>query len=100
MSKEPKSIVTLNHNGINTETEQVRTRVAEMAIAMERRLAENDHKPGWEGETKAFLHGRAEELLHQAWEYRNDPERYITKLIDVANYCMMAADNAGGIKKG
>lgn len=74
----------------------VRPEVERFALAMEARLAANDHKGGWRGLTVVQLFNRAvDELdeLGQAYHAR-DARHTAAEAVDAANFCMMIFDNA------
>lgn len=75
----------------------IRPCVLRFAAEMERKLKDNDHKPGWEGDDNTDLFER---ILAEACELRDAlensvplPERVIEEAADIANFAMMIADN-------
>lgn len=75
--------------------------LAWFAQEMERRLRVNDHKPGWEDLTDAWLLHRlrqeTQELTLALASFKGQPARayaVIEEAADVANFAMMVADNA------
>lgn len=70
--------------------------VQRFAIEMERQLAANDHKPGWESDTQESLLKRLDEETIELAEELYSPEREGSKVIkeaaDVANFAMMIAE--------
>ena len=67
--------------------------------SMEKRLAANDHKGGWEDSTEDWLFSRMiQEVgeLNKALGLRNG---IVEKAADVANFAMMLADNSGGLEE-
>ena len=83
----------------------VRLEVLRLAVWMEMKHRENDHKPGWhQGDDPEWFIGRAsdelQELQSAVWRLRLDdkgPEAYHDvwkEAADVANFVMMVADVA------
>ena len=73
----------------------LRQSVVTFAQAMEEKLQENDHKGGWHGCTMQYLSMRLtqeREELRKAVE-RGNPEEVLREAADVANFCMMIAEN-------
>lgn len=73
----------------------LRQSVATFAQAMEEKLRENDHKGGWKKCDMQYLSMRLtqeREELRRAVE-RGNPEEVLREAADVANYCMMIAEN-------
>lgn len=73
----------------------LRQSVATFAQAMEEKLRENDHKGGWRACDMQYLSMRLtqeREELRRAVE-RGDSEEVLREAADVANFCMMIADN-------
>lgn len=73
----------------------MREEVRWFSEAMERKLAENDHKGGWHNADTIYLLKRLEEELQELQEaallnYEN--EKVISESVDVANFAMMIAD--------
>lgn len=75
------------------------------AVEMEEKLRENDHKPGWRNDEISDLLTQAREELKELAEAINKAEHWnspgawqkvIKEAADVANFCMMIADNASG----
>lgn len=84
----------------------LRPEVAAFAQAMERKLRANDHKGGWANEPKGWLLDRAEaELLELresvSWLQRSAEDLAVQSVLDeaadVANFCIMIADNCGAL---
>lgn len=78
-------------------TVTVRPEVAQFAEAMERKLAANDHKEHWRGEsTHSLLSRLFDEFLElqQAIDDGN-AEEIVSEAADVGNFAMMIADVAG-----
>jgi len=87
----------------------IRPTVLKFAVAMERKLVENDHKGGWKDCTNVYLFRRlkteTKELKEQIKIYKKEsqkPGEYtgLTSMMeikkeaaDVANFAMMIADN-------
>lgn len=66
------------------------------ACDMEKELRENDHKDGWGDLSHAWILNRIKqeyEELRRAVETGRAPEIIISECADVANFCMMLADN-------
>jgi len=84
-----------------------RREVDRFADAMEAKLAENDSKGGWEGETLSYLLRRLGEEgaeLHAAvahWKANATGQaarvRVLREAADVANFAMMVADVCGAL---
>ncbi|NRF91492.1 hypothetical protein HQN89_10720 [Paenibacillus frigoriresistens] len=78
----------------------MREQVKWFAEKMESRLAENDHKTGWEDCEREFLLQRLESNFHDLWAGLQahgsffDAERVIRKATNIANFSMMVADQA------
>lgn len=73
-----------------------RDSVQVFATEMERRLQANDHKDHWSGFTVGHLRRRiADEFgeLKRAIDAKESPERIRAEAADVANFCMMVAEN-------
>jgi len=80
----------------------VRREVREFALAMEAKLAANDHKGGWKQDGAFSLFGR---LVEESGELSDaliattaEPRRVLHEAVDVANFAMMIADVAGGLR--
>lgn len=74
----------------------LRDSLATFAHAMEGRLRANDHKEHWSFYSVGHLRKRiADELgeLKRAIDAKESPERILREAADVANFCMMVADN-------
>lgn len=93
---------------ITNPNEHLRPQVLRFALLMERELRANDGKPGWrDDEPGALLERACEELAELravltrgAWDHSeaSRQRREISKeAADVANFCMMIADVAGGL---
>lgn len=92
-------------------TLSLRPEAAKFAALMERELAKNDHKPGWQydspGDLMARLHEETEELQDalDAWEMgKDDPDQLeglqdavADAAADVANFSLMVCDVCGGL---
>jgi NTP pyrophosphatase (non-canonical NTP hydrolase) len=78
-------------------TKSVRPKVMAFAQAMEERLAEHDSRPGWENAPYWFLLSRLiEEIGELAIAMRGATSMSVLReAADVANFCMMIADNSG-----
>jgi hypothetical protein len=69
-----------------------RPEVQAFAIAMEKKLRENDHKTHWRKCAVKYLRRRlAEELIEL--DDAEHPEDVAAECVDVANFAMMIADN-------
>lgn len=84
---------------------EVRPEVAMFALAMEARLRENDHKPGWKHDPAiALLKRLREELAELTAEVvagSTDgmlPGEVLKEACDVANFSLMIADVCGGLE--
>ena len=75
------------------------------AVEMEKQLKANDWKETWEDCSVEYLLGRAEanlNLIHTVMIDNNSPSLKIFAIkccADVANFCMMLADNIRSAKK-
>lgn len=80
--------------GAEESTRVVRPEVWAFALAMEERLAANDHKGGWDGEygedLLVSLRGEIEELAGVM--FNTDTASILHEASDVANFAMMIAD--------
>ena len=95
----------------------LRPEVAAFADAMERKLRENDHKGGWRRCTRGYLLRRlATETRELRAALRRQERRLasarpldpgeaaalaaeaLREAADVANFCLMLADDAGGLR--
>ena len=80
--------------------DKVRPVVQWFAEHMELRLMENDHKSGWDDESREFLLGRLEANYHslyaklQGYGSCFDADGTIRKAVNIANFAMMIADNS------
>lgn len=74
----------------------VRPEVERFALAMEARLAANDHKSGWRGLSFSHLFSRAIDELDEVARAHLDCNTANTaaEAADAANFCMMIFDNA------
>lgn len=75
---------------------KVRGEVASFAEAMEKKLAENDHKRHWSGMTVSWLRRRLDTELREldrAIKAKKSPEEVLAEAADVGNFLMMVADN-------
>lgn len=90
--------------------DDVRPEVRAFAVAMERKLRENDHKGGWSGCSIEYLLRRLSEehieLRSAVIRYRssaNNDERVRVSIgaeaADVANFCLMIADVCDGLEQ-
>jgi hypothetical protein len=80
-----------------------RPEVERFAMGMERKLRQNDHKGGWKqmsvDEMIERLDEEVEELKKALHPMRKDnPQRVFKEAVDIANFCMFIADNAGALK--
>lgn len=74
----------------------LRASVLWFAQEMERRLRENDHKPGWKGDTTGSLIERIPSKL-QFLRIDHEMKKPLAKrTADIANFAMMAAHNDAG----
>jgi hypothetical protein len=92
--------------------EALRPEVAAFARLMEQKLRENDHKGGWDQESKHWLLGRLKEETSELdnaicdWactKIGSQGEREATVVVgreaaDVANFAMMIADRCGSLR--
>lgn len=97
MSTDEKNTLPVEMPKASATAGVMRPEVAWFAERMEKVLAENDHKGGWSncGIPYLWAHLISEkDELREAIKKRNeiDPEEIIKECIDVANYCMMIAD--------
>ena len=79
----------------NGEMIVCRPEVVAFAIEMEKKLRENDHKPGWhQDHHEALLNRTSQELceLVKSCELGTDYE-VVAEAADVANFVMFIADN-------
>lgn len=80
--------------------EDLRREVEWFAKQMERRLKENDHKPGWKHDSLSSLVVRLDEEVSKIWsnialfEGESDYEEIYEDAIDLGNFAMMVADVA------
>jgi hypothetical protein len=88
---------------------ELRPEVQKFAEAMELKLRENDHKPGWKNESPFWLFEQAGTEYREAHDalailfcdgtnrekQRNDARN---ELVDTANFLMMTADVCGALK--
>lgn len=76
--------------------------VVRFAVLMEEVLEDNDRKGGWSHMTTGELLRRAgQELkeLRKALKKKGEDSKHICdEAADVANFCMMIADNSGGLE--
>lgn len=84
----------------------VRQEVAWFAVAMEKKLTENDHKTHWRKSGLPYLVGRLHQEAYElmvALQRKNDPDGVLDEAADVANFAMMIADlyvhQRRGVKK-
>jgi NTP pyrophosphatase (non-canonical NTP hydrolase) len=76
--------------------------VQRFAEAMERKLRDNDHKPGWQHDIPASLVERAREELDElddAVLCGEDASFILDEAADVANFAMMIAERCEAIEK-
>ncbi len=84
----------------------LRVEVLAFASLMEKKLRENDHKGGWQGEDKEYLLRR---LTEEMGELERAATAFVTpsrgwrdivgsEAADVANFAMMIADNCGALR--
>lgn len=80
-----------------------RWKVDAFADKMESELRKNDHKSPWSDESIYWLGERLDEEVKELHEAIVDPkstwEKVVSEAADVANFCMMIADNAGGLER-
>ncbi len=78
-----------------SDTVLLRPEVLAFALAMEKRLRDNDHKAGWhEASDQYLLHRLYEEVIELQWALAEPQEdNVIREAADVANFSMMLADN-------
>ncbi len=78
-----------------SDTVLLRPEVLAFALAMEKRLRENDHKGGWHEASDQYLLRRLyEEVIELQWALAEPQEdNVIREAADVANFSMMLADN-------
>ena len=82
--------------------ERIRGQVMEFAGDMEYKLSCNDHKHHWSNYAPAFFLRKIKQEvkeLENALINREDVNDIIHECADVANFCMMLADNLRGKKK-
>lgn len=79
----------------------IRDDVKDFAVSMEIVLQQNDHKGGWHNCTLESLMIRIDEELQEVKdELAKTPRDWLAiqkELVDVANFCMMVHDVAGGM---
>lgn len=78
------------------QVERVREPVRWFAERMEERLKAHDHRPGWKDSTFGYLQRRLRQEqaeLDAALDKKWNAEEIIRECADVANFCMMIADN-------
>ena len=99
---------------LREELGYLRPEVRAFARAMEEKLRENDHKPGWKNDSDRSLLGRAYEELEELREECSalsiddggrgmrlrTPHTILGEAADVANMVMMVADVRGGLDGG
>lgn len=83
---------------------ELRPEIQWFAEQMERKLQENDHKPGWKEDSIESLlwtlEGKYSKLYlaslftFEGLKREGTYEKLVSELIDVGNYAMMIADNA------
>jgi hypothetical protein len=107
-----RSIATTAEREVSKLREALRPEVAAFARLMEAKLRENDHKGGWDQESKHWLLGRLKEETSELDDALNDwccaktgsqGEREATVVVgaeaaDVANFAMMIADRCGSLR--
>jgi len=77
---------------------EIRPEVMSFARQMEERLRANDHKGGWQDMTPGDLIRRLDDEFFELWaeiDNKASAERIVGECADVANFCMMLADNIG-----
>jgi NTP pyrophosphatase (non-canonical NTP hydrolase) len=77
---------------------RLRPQVLRFAIAMEKKLRENDHKGGWEDCENDYLFGRLKEETEELLEavecsFDISSKEVLSEAADVANFALMIADN-------
>ena len=76
--------------------------VLQFAVVMEEKLIENSHKRDWNEMSNKFLLRRlrteVRELERELERPFPKPKKIAREAADVANFAMMIADNAGGLK--
>lgn len=86
-----------------------RPEIMAFAREMERRMAENDFRPGWQGSSVSYLSLRMREEAQRAaalalgmpvgtLEGQTRAQNIINHAVDAANYTMMLAIIAGGLE--
>lgn len=67
---------------------------------MEKQLRQNDHKGGWTDEADGYLLRRLQQEVNELVEAVKDRRTTIgAEAADVANFCMMIADNWGYLRE-
>jgi len=81
---------------LREQREGIRDEVVWFARAMEAKLKANDHKHHWHGAEMNYLSVRLTQERKElsAAIASRDPERILNEAADIANFCMMIADNA------
>lgn len=74
-----------------------RPEVQAFAIAMERKLRENDGKKHWRKCSPKYLRRRLAEELNELLFEADSPEDVTDECADIGNFAMMVADRDGGL---
>ena len=79
------------------KTSPVRLAVEWFASQMEKKLRDNDNKPGWSDEPRDYFTARImdelNELTYTLHRNPNNRDAAIKECVDIANFAMMLADN-------
>ena len=70
-----------------------RKQILRFAMDMERELLENDHKSGWSGMPLGYLLRRVRQEVEELSKAIAEKKNVVGEAADVANFCMMIADN-------
>jgi hypothetical protein len=86
------------------EVDRPRLEVQRFAMAMERKLRQNDHKGGWDQMSGDELLERLDEEVDELKKVlhpmrKRQPQLVLKEAVDVANFCMFIADNHGALKE-
>lgn len=73
--------------------DECRPQVRQFALQMERKLRQNDHKPGWENDSFDELFARMLEEAGEVLIARITGDDPAGEIADVANFAMMIWDN-------
>jgi NTP pyrophosphatase (non-canonical NTP hydrolase) len=84
-------------------SEELRPEVERFAMGMERKLRQNDFKGGWKQMTVDEMLERLDEEVEELKKAlhpmrKENPQRVFKEAVDVANFCLFIADNAGALK--